>query len=435
MIMNITYWNKLSSIEKKSLLQRSTMKNDSLYEQSMNIIEQVKLEGDEALIRFTEKFDKIKIEKIAVTEQEFIDAYNKIDKVSLTAIRCAIERIKANTQAQLPENWMFDSGDGIVCGRQARAIDSVGLYVPGGTAPLVSTVMMLGIPALVAGCQQRVLCTPPSRNGCIEPSILVAAKECGVQNVYKVGGAQAIAAMAYGTQTIRKVDKIFGPGNQWVTKAKQLCAQNACMSIDMPAGPSELLIIADETANPNFVAADLLSQAEHDTMAQVFLVTTSELVANKIKTCLLNQLKRLPRYQIAMESLENSKIIIVDNLLEAFEVSNLYAPEHLSIQLRQPEQYMSKIKNAGTVFLGDWTAESMGDYNTGANHVLPTAGFTRTLSGLSVFDFMKWIGFQQVSKMGLVKIGKHAAQLAKIEQLSAHENAVNIRLKEVEFNA
>lgn len=434
-MMNIVYWNKLTLEDKNTLLQRSTLKNDTLYQQTIVIMEQVKKAGDEALIQLTEKFDKTTLRQIAVTEKEFKDGYSKIEEASLSAIRSAIKRISTNTKAQLPDNWIYDSKDGIVCERQARAIGSVGLYVPGGTAPLVSTVLMLGIPALVAGCQQRVLCTPPSPDGCIDPNILVAAKECKIQNVYKVGGAQAIAAMTYGTQTIPKVDKIFGPGNQWVTKAKQLCAQNECISIDMPAGPSELLIIADETANPNFVAADLLSQAEHDAVAQVFLVTSNERVANQVKICLLDQLKTLPRYAIAMKSLEKSKIIIVDSLLDAFEVSNLYAPEHLSIQLRQPEQYMSKIKNAGTVFLGDWSAEALGDYNTGANHILPTSGYTRTLSGLSVLDFMKWIGFQQVSQSGLVKIGKDAAQLARIEKLNAHENAVNLRLKEIEANA
>jgi histidinol dehydrogenase len=433
--MKIVFWDQLSTLERKAILQRSIMKNDALSEQVKEIVDQVKIAGDEALLRLTEKYDKTKIDKIIVSDQEYSDAYDRIDEVTLAAIRFSIQRIKAYTQAQLPENWVFDSGDGILCGRQARAIASVGLYVPGGTAPLVSSVMMLAIPAFVVGCEQRLLCTPPSSDGGVPPSILVAAKECGVQQVYKVGGAQAIAAMAYGTQSISKVDKIFGPGNQWVTKAKQLCAQNELVSIDLPAGPSELLIIADKGSNPNFIAADLLSQAEHDTASQVFLITPAEELAEAVSVCLKQQLKVLPRSNIAEKALENGKIIIVNNLMNAFEVSNNYAPEHLSIQVVEPEQYLSKVNNAGTVFLGPWAAESLGDYNTGANHVLPTAGLTRTLSGLSVNDFVKWIGFQQVSRKGLEKIGPNAMQLAHIEQLKGHENAIKVRLNEEKCNA
>ncbi|MCS5710405.1 histidinol dehydrogenase [Candidatus Berkiella aquae] len=429
--MKIQYWNALSAAQKKQFLQRNTMENNTLNAQVLEIIESVKQKGDEALFQYTQKFDKASLMQLAVTEQELSEAYNQVDEASLAAIRCSIERITAYNRSLLPENGFFDSQDGIICERQIRPINAVGLYIPGGTAPLVSTVMMLSVPASIAGCEQRILCTPPRPDGSIEPSILVAATECGIQTIYKIGGAQAIAAMSYGTQTIPAVDKIFGPGNQWVTKAKQLCAQNAGISIDMPAGPSELLIIADDTANPDFVAADLLSQAEHDVCAQVILVTPDESVAEKVKECLYQQLKALSRYQIAAKSIENSKAIIVGSANEAFEVSNLYAPEHLSIQLPQPEQYGSNVKNAGTVFMGEWAAEALGDYNTGSNHVLPTAGFTRSLSGLSVLDFMKWVSFQYVSQEGLLAIGKHAAQLARLEALSAHENAVNIRLQKV----
>lgn len=429
--MKIIQWNTLTALEKEEALQRSTINNDLLTEQVRNIMNAVKDQGDEALFDLTVKFDKAKLTQLQVSDEEFSIAYQKIAEESLSAIRFAIARIKAQALAQRPENWQFDSADGIVCRREARAIDAVGLYVPGGTAPLVSSVIMLAMPALVAGCERRIMCTPPAADGSIAASILVAARECGIQAVYKVGGAQAIAAMAYGTNTINKVDKLFGPGNQWVAKAKQLCMLDQCVSIDMPAGPSELLIIADEGASANFVAADLLSQAEHDKVAQVILVTTSKKLTDDVSDCLVEQLACLPRKEIVATALSNSKIILVESILEAVALSNRYAPEHLSLQVRDPQNYFAKISNAGTVFVGDWTAEALGDYNTGANHVLPTAGFVKSYSGLSVLDFMKWVGFQQVTRAGLRHIGAKAAQLANIEELKAHENAVLIRLNEV----
>lgn len=429
--MKIVNWNTLSPLEQKQLLQRSTMNNETLNEQVLTIMNAVKTKGDEALIDLTAQFDKAELTQLQVSDEEFTLAYQKVDKETLAAIRFAIARMKAQALAQRPEDWVFDSEDGIVCQRKARAIETVGLYVPGGTAPLVSSVIMLAIPALVAGCVKRIMCTPPAADGSIAASILVAAKECGIQAIYKIGGAQAIAAMAYGTNTIDKVDKIFGPGNQWVAKAKQLCMLEQSVSIDMPAGPSELLIIADNSAKANFVAADLLSQAEHDKVAQVMLVTTSMELANQVQKKVAEQLACLPRKEIATAALVNSKIILVDTLLEAIALSNDYAPEHLSLQVRDPEQYFEKITNAGTVFVGDWSAEALGDYNTGANHVLPTAGLVKSYSGLSVLDFMKWVGFQQVTQAGVLHIGKKAAQLAKLEALQAHENAILIRLNEV----
>jgi histidinol dehydrogenase len=311
-----------------------------------------------------------------------------------------------------------------------------GIYVPGGTAPLISTVLMLGVPAQMAECPLRILSTPPNQDGSISPSILFAAKLCGIQNVFKVGGAQAIAAMAYGTQTIPKVDKIFGPGNSWVTQAKMQVSQDAFGSaIDMPAGPSEVMIIADDESNCDYVAADLLSQAEHGPDSQVLLITLSESFAIKTRQALIRQLAMLPRMQIAKQALENSSMIIVSTLEEAIEISNAYAPEHLILQIRNAKKYIPIIKNAGSVFIGPWTPETLGDYVTGANHVLPTNGYARSYSGLSVLDFMKFISFQTVTQQGLANIGPYAEKLAALEGLSAHKNAVSLRLKENEIES
>ncbi|MFI4938647.1 MAG: histidinol dehydrogenase [Candidatus Berkiellales bacterium] len=427
--MKILTWNKLTPSEKEQILKRATLQDLSeMKEPTLAIIEAVRKNGDEALLSYTEKFDKVKLAQIKVSEQEIADAFKMVSEEHLSDIRYAIARISAYHQTQYPKDLQFDSKDGVVCEREARAIESVGLYVPAGTAPLVSTVIMVSVPAKVAGCKNRILCAPPASNGVPSPYIIVAAVECGIQHIYKIGGAQAIAAMAYGTQTITKVDKIFGPGNKWVTAAKQLCAQNTNISIDLPAGPSELMVIADEFADPDFVAADLLSQAEHDVCSQVFLVTTSQAFAERAKTAVLDQLEVLPRRDIAQQSLANSKIIVVEFLVEAFEISNQYAPEHLSLQLKDPEKYKKLVNNAASVFLGEWTAETLGDYITGSTHVLPTAGFSRSLSGLSVGDYMKWIGFQRVNRQGLEKIGYVAKRFAQMEQLGAHENAVSIRL-------
>lgn len=429
--MKIVYWDKLAQAQQKQILSRITQSNEVARQQTQEIIERVKIEQDTALYDYTAQFDNAELKSLTVTEREFATAYTKISQDELAAIKQAIKRIADYQQSQLPENSYYDSQDGVLLARQARAINKVGLYVPAGTAPLISTVLMLAVPAKVAGCVQRIICTPPMGDGSVNPAILVAAQEAGATTVYKIGGAQAIAAMAYGTQTIPKVDKIFGPGNQWVTMAKQLCAQSQAVSIDMPAGPSEILVIGDKTCNPEFVAADLLSQAEHDVASQAIFITTCVDKANQVQACVQKQLQTLERSQIAVKALENSAIIIVDTLLQAIAISNEYAPEHLSLQMQNPEQYQTRIDNAGTVFLGHLTCEALGDYITGANHVLPTSGFAKSISGLSILDFMKWVGFQTVTEQGLANIGPTAVRLANMEQLQGHAQAVTLRLKEV----
>ncbi len=427
--MKINFWNKLTPEEQNQRLLRKTQYNQSaMCKQVANIMAQVKTQGDDALFALTEQLDGVKLTSLMVSPEEWVQAESLVSDAEKEAIFQVVQRVKNHHQAQLPENWLFDSLDGIVCQRLARPIDRVGLYVPGGTAPLVSTVIMLAIPASVVGCKQRVLCTPPDKMGKINPAILVAAKTCGIHQVCKVGGAQAIAAMAYGTTTIPKVDKIFGPGNQWVTQAKMQCVQENIAGIDMPAGPSELLVIADHDANCDFVAADLLSQAEHDVCAQVLLLTPSLTLAKAVLAAITRQLKTLSRQAIITQALENSSIIMVDDILTAIALSNRYGPEHLSLQVENPEQYLPHITCAGTIFMGPWTPEALGDYATGANHVLPTAGFTHLMSGLTVQDFIKTIGVQQASAQGLLKIGPLAKQLAQMEALTAHENAIQCRL-------
>lgn len=429
--MKIVFWKELTKSQQEQILQRSIALQANIVEETSRIIEEIKLNQDEGLKKLTLSFDKVMLNDLVVSEKEKRLARKQLTIKEKEVLRTAKNRIEAHAVAQFPKIWRYDSQDGIVCERQPRAIESVGLYVPGGTAPLVSTVMMLAIPAKVAGCSERILCTPPNREGEISPYILVAAQDCGIEKIYKVGGAQAIAAMAYGTQSVPKVDKIFGPGNAWVTQAKLLCALKGIVNIDMPAGPSELMMITDESANPKFVAADLLSQAEHDPQAQVFLITTALSLAQHVVQEIDKQKTQLERIDIIQQALKNSKIIVVESLLEAIEISNRYAPEHLSLQLKDAQPWISRIEHAGTVFVGEWAAESLGDYITGANHVLPTQGYTRSWSGLSVMDFIKWVGFQYVEKQGLIKIGQHAAQLAYFEKLHAHEMAVKIRLEEI----
>ncbi|MGE4350536.1 MAG: histidinol dehydrogenase, partial [Candidatus Berkiella sp.] len=332
--MKMIEWKLLSNSDKEKITSRNQYaQRDDIVEKTQKIIDAVKQEGDAALLRLTEKFDQAILQALKVSEIEFKSAQTMVDSAELEAIKIAIERIRAYNIRQLPETYVYEA-EGIRCERQARPIQSVGLYVPGGTAPLISTVMMLAIPALVAGCKRRILCTPPDQNGNISPALLMAAKACGIDDVFKVGGAQAIAAMAYGTMTVPKVDKIFGPGNAWVTQAKILCAMQAQVSIDLPAGPSELFVIADESANPIFVAADLLSQAEHDILSQVVLATPDKLFAENVLKEIKIQLEKLPRKKIAEKSIENSLIVLVNNIREAIEISNSYAPEHLSLQVK-----------------------------------------------------------------------------------------------------
>lgn len=430
--MKLHTWNQLSEKEKQSLLQRPILLNDKkILSATQNIIDRVKSEGDQALLSLTQQFDHASLSenRIHVSKKEIKKAQQLIDKETFKAIRFAYQQIKKYHQSQKKfKTPVLQTQAGVYCERQQRPIDRVGLYVPGGSAPLVSTVLMLAIPAQLAQCPLTVLCTPPDRNGEINPYLIMAAQLCGIEKIYKVGGAQAIAAMAYGTESIPKVDKIFGPGNVWVTQAKLIVSQDSQgASIDLPAGPSEVMIIADNEANPNYVAADLLSQAEHGPDSQVILLALSKKYVAKVEQAIEDQLQKLPRHEIIEKALKQSQMIIVEDIEQAIAINNQYAPEHLVLQIKNPKRYTSRIKNAGSVFLGPWSAVTLGDYITGSNHVLPTGGFARCYSGLSVLDFMKFVNFQRVTQEGLKKIASAAIQLAKIENMSAHGQAVAVR--------
>jgi len=348
-------------------------------------------------------------------------------------LKRAISNVQRFHEAQLTAPLKIETSPGVVCERHTRPIDAVGLYVPAGTAPLPSTAIMLAVPARIAQCPTRVLCSPPRRDGSIDPAVLVTAKLCGIDQVFKAGGAQAVAAMAYGTQSIPKADKIFGPGNRWVTAAKMLVANDADgAALDMPAGPSEVLVIADEFANAAFVAADLLAQAEHSADAQAILVTTSDKLIDSVMRELAEQTARLSRNETLLKALAHARLILVDSLNTAFSVSNQYAPEHLIVQVKDARSWLSSVRNAGSVFLGQWTPETMGDYCSGTNHVLPTYGFARAYSGLSLMDFMKRITVQELSSDGLKDLGPTALTIADLEGLDAHANAVSVRLKSLQ---
>lgn len=429
--MNVFRWDKLSNSEKQKILLRPALENnENIKKNVQDIIHQVKSGGDSTLITLAKQYDGAQLKSLQVSEKEITTAFDLVSADAKDAIEFAKKQIETNHQSQLPHSKVVETCHGVFCERQSRPIARVGLYIPGGSAPLVSTVLMLAIPAQMAKCTLKILCTPTNKKGEINPHILVAATLCGIQNIYKAGGAQAIAAMAYGTQTISKVDKIFGPGNAWVTQAKMLVAQDADgAGIDMPAGPSEVFVIADDNAHPTYVAADLLSQAEHGVDSQVMLVVLSEQFATDVERAIKEQLEQLSRHDIAKQSLKNSRIIITDDIEEAITISNLYAPEHLIMHVTHPDQYNALIQNAGAVFLGPWSPETVGDYVTGSNHVLPTHGYARSLSGLSVTDFMKFISFQTVTRAGLEKIGPFAQKIAEIEGLDAHKQAVSLRLE------
>ncbi len=433
--MKIVNWNKLTESEKKVALLRPILSlENNLVFKTQEILNQAKLKGDEALFNFTKKFDGVVLNSLQVTDNEFEAALNEINPEDLEAIKFTKKQIETNQLAQIPAIKIIKTHDNqVICEIRPRPIDRVGLYIPGGSAPLVSTVLMLAIPAAIANCPLKIICTPPNAAGKINSAILVAAKLCGIEKVYKVGGAQAIAAMAYGTKSIPKVDKIFGPGNAWVTEAKKQIAQDAMIStsIDMPAGPSELLMIADDNANPDYVAADLLSQAEHGIDSQVILIALSESFALRVIEKINAQIEKLSRKNIAIESLKNGRIIISKTILEAISISNIYAPEHLILQIDNPNQYADQIQNSGAVFLGEFAPETVGDYVTGSNHVLPTSGYAKSYSGLSIKDFMKFINFQTVTRSGLKIIGPYAEKLASMEGLDAHQYAVSVRLNNI----
>ena len=392
------------------------------------ILEAVRTFGDKALKDFTRQFDKVTLSNFKVTEEEIQAAVQAVPLELQSAIQVAKKHIEAFHAAQREEIKFIYPMKGISCWRKSVAIEKVGVYIPGGTAPLFSTVLMLGVPAVLAGCEEIVLCSPANKEGNIHPAILYAAHLVGIKKIYKAGGAQAIAAMAFGTETIPKVHKIFGPGNQYVTAAKQLVLKYG-LAIDMPAGPSEVLVYADDSAVPAFVAADLLSQAEHGTDSQVILLSTSEKLVNAVQKEIDLQLAKLPRKEIAKAALANSKAILVQNHAIAIELINAYAPEHLILAIENFEQTADKIKNAGSVFLGNYTPESAGDYASGTNHTLPTNGYARSYSGVSLDSFVKKITFQHISQEGINQLGPVIEKMAAAEELEAHKNAVTLRLK------
>lgn len=411
------------------LLKRPIFDHAEIQQRVMPILQEVAKRGDEAIRHYTQLFDKVTLNTFLVTETEMAEAQKLVPEALQQAIKQAKRNIELFHTAQYDGEKQVETMPDVICWRKSVGIEKVGLYIPGGTAPLFSTVLMLGVPAQIAGCQDVILCTPADQNSKINPAILFAANLVGIQKVYKVGGAQAIAAMAYGTATIPKVYKIFGPGNQYVTAAKQLVSQTGT-AIDMPAGPSEVLVVADHTANPKFVAADLLSQAEHGIDSQVILLTTHAPLAEAVNAELTRQLQVLPRKSIAEKALENSKIIVLSNLEAAMAMSNAYAPEHLILAVENPEILGEKVINAGSVFLGHYTPESAGDYASGTNHTLPTNGYARAYSGVSLDSFVRKITFQHIGKQGLSNIGQVITTMAEAEQLRAHAAAVYVRLED-----
>ncbi len=413
------------------MLKRPAMNTENLFDTVRSVIDRVKTEGDRAVLDYEEKFDKVVLASLAVSEEEQQEAENLVSEDLKVAIRLAKQNIETFHAAQRFEGKKVQTQPGVTCWQKAVAIEKVGLYIPGGTAPLFSTVLMLAVPAKIAGCKEIVLCTPPGRDGKVHPAVLFAAKVAGVNRIFKAGGIQAIAAMAYGTESVPKVYKIFGPGNQYVTAAKQLVSLRD-VAIDMPAGPSEVEVLADETANPVFVAADLLSQAEHGVDSQAMLITTSVELQQAVKVEVERQLALLPRKEIAEKSLANSKLIVVDSMEEAIELTNAYAPEHLIIETKDYLSVAERIVNAGSVFLGSLTPESAGDYASGTNHTLPTNGYAKAYSGVSLDSFIRKITFQEIKPEGLNIIGPAIELMAANEQLDAHKNAVSVRLGQLE---
>jgi len=413
-----------------SLAQRPQIELEYLDGAVKNILNRVKKSGDEALLEFSEQFDKVRIREFAVTEEEIKSAVSKLNNELKEAIQTAASNIEKFHSIQKREVVKVETMPGVECWRKGVAIQKVGIYIPGGSAPLFSTVLMLALPARLAGCEEVILCTPPAKDGSVNPAILFAAQLAGVKKIFKVGGAQAIAAMAYGTKSIPSVYKIFGPGNQYVTKAKLIVSQEG-VAIDMPAGPSEVLVIADSNANPSFVAADLLSQAEHGPDSQVVLVTTDKDIVDKIQLEVEKQLNVLPRKEIAREALNNSLSLLFSTEQTLIDFVNLYAPEHLIINTSNYELLAEKVINAGSVFMGSYTPESAGDYASGTNHTLPTNGFAKAFGGVSLESFMKYITFQEISEKGIKTLGPVVEKMAEAEQLVGHKNSISIRLKQL----
>ena len=411
----------------EKIITRPTIDNLHLFELVNTVFEDVRLNGDKAVNAYTEKFDKAVLKKITVTTDEIDEAEQMVSEALKAAILLAASNIEKFHSSQQIVPQKIETMPGVVCWQKAAGIEKVGLYIPGGTAPLFSTVLMLALPARIAGCKEIVLCTPPAKDGKINPAILYAARHSGVSQIFKIGGIQAIAAMVYGTETVPRVYKIFGPGNQYVTAAKQLAALRD-VAIDMPAGPSEVQIIADETANPAFVAADLLSQAEHGADSQAILVTTHEEIIDKVIAEAEKQLKELPRKKLIEQSLQHSWIVVLKDLNEVIDFTNAYAPEHLIIETKDYASLAEQITNAGSVFLGHFTPESAGDYASGTNHTLPTNGYARMYSGVNLDSFVKKITFQEISQAGIQNIGQTIITMAQAESMQAHGNAVKLRI-------
>jgi histidinol dehydrogenase len=413
-----------------ALTQRPVQKLETIEPAILAIFDKVKTEGDAGLLALTEQFDGIRLKELWVTEEELKTAADQVPQDLQTAIQEAAANIRAFHEQQREPVRQVQTVPGVTCWRKSIPIDKVGLYIPGGSAPLFSTLLMLGIPAQLAGCREIILSTPPAKNGSVHPAILYTAQLLGINRILKAGGAQAIAALAFGTETIPAVYKIFGPGNQYVTVAKQLVGKLG-VAIDMPAGPSEVLVMADASANPAFVAADLLSQAEHGPDSQVILLSDTESFVNQVEAELENQLAVLPRREIAQKALDYSLGVVLANVDQMLAFSDLYAPEHLILAVADYEQLAEKVTNAGSVFLGNYSSESFGDYASGTNHTLPTNGFARAYSGVSLDSFVKKITFQEISAGGLQQLGKTVETMAAAEGLEAHKNAVSIRLKQI----
>ncbi len=427
-MLTIEKWNDK---EAARLLARAPLSSDPALESKMRVVlDEVKKRGDAALADYTQKFDGVTLSRFRVSEEEMDRAVFALDP----ALRCALEEAKKNIEAfheaERPQTTRIETRPGVVCELQWRAIEKVGLYVPGGTAPLFSAVLMLAIPAVLAGCEKIVLCAPPQKDGHMNAATVAAARLCGVKEVYALGGGQAIAAMAYGTAQVPKVDKIFGPGNAYVTMAKQLVAQDSGgAAIDMPAGPSEVMVIADGAARAEWVAADLLAQAEHDVSSQSMLVTTDEVFAQKVCAAALVQMEKLPRRAIIEKSLAQSRILVVSGREEAIKVANLYAPEHLIVHGAAADGIVKDIRTAGSIFVGDYSPETAGDYASGTNHVLPTYGAARAFGGLSLYSFLRSMTVQTLSREGLAGLSQTLVQMAEAEGLGAHAQAVRLRMK------
>jgi histidinol dehydrogenase len=433
----VLHWSQLTAAERKRVLRRPAQKDaQALQQRVREIVGDVRARGDAAVLEYTRRFDCPTLETLEVQPDEFALAERALNAEQVKAIDRAIANVRRFHEAQVAEPLIVSTSPGVVCERHYRAIDAVGLYVPAGVAPLPSTAVMLAVPAQIAGCRTRMIATPPQADGRADAAVLAIARRCGIERVFKMGGAQAIAAMAYGTKTVPKVDKIFGPGSAWVTAAKMVCANDPDgAALDLPAGPSEVLVIADDSARAQFVAADLLAQAEHSADAQAILVTSSLRLAEATAEAIEVQLRTLGRIDTLRASIRHARLIVVETLEAAFDLSNEYAPEHLIVQVRESRAWLPRIRNAGSVFLGAWTPETMGDYCSGTNHVLPTYGFARAYSGLSLTDFVRRMTVQELTPAGLEDLGPTAVVLAGLEGLDAHANAVCVRLAQLSGSA